>query len=152
MSWVPISICTRLSTICTHESSFHVSQILVAAPLILPLQLHHSRMIYWNPSGVPSISLLHPMQVYIWWKCISLRVQMSPHSICLLSRRSHVAQTLPCVFHNTICNMLDLVDPLRSCHWLSFWSRNYLPNIILHNRLVLLDHGILPFFFSFASS
>ena len=41
----------------------------------------------------------------------------------------------PCLlfFNATICNMLDLVDPLRSYNELLFWSRNYLLDIILHN-------------------
>jgi len=45
---------------------------------------------------------------------------------------------------NTICSMLDLVDPLGSYYWLPFWSWNYIPYIILHDGLVLLHHDILP--------
>ena len=49
-------------------------------------------------------------------------------------------------FNATICSMLDLVDPLQSHDRLPLWSQNYLPYIIIHNRLVLLNHGILPLF------
>ena len=42
--------------------------------------------------------------------------------------------------------MFDLVYPFLSHDILLFWYQNYLLDIILHNRLVLLDHGILPFF------
>ena len=42
--------------------------------------------------------------------------------------------------------MLDLVDPLRSDDKLLFRSQNYLLNIILRDRMIFLDHSILPFF------
>ena len=42
-----------------------------------------------------------------------------------------------------IYNMLDLIDLLRSHNRLLFLSQNYLLDIILHDRMILLDHGIL---------
>ena len=42
--------------------------------------------------------------------------------------------------------MLDLVDPFGSYNGLPFWSWDKIPNIILHDRLILFDHRILPFF------
>jgi hypothetical protein len=40
--------------------------------------------------------------------------------------------------------MLDLIDPPGSHHWLHLMSRNYIPNIILHDGMILFHHGILP--------
>ena len=146
MSWVPISNCTNPSSICTHNSPYHVSQIRVAAPHTLPLPLHHSRTLSWHPSCVSSISSLQPEQVLIWWKCIWLQVQNFLHNLFLPFGRSHNHNYLFIFLYAGIYNMLDLVDPLGSQNKLPLWSRENIPDIILHDRLVLLDHSILPFF------
>ena len=46
----------------------------------------------------------------------------------------------------SICIMLDLVDPLWSHDRLLLWPCNSLLDIILHDRLIFLDHCILPLF------
>ena len=48
--------------------------------------------------------------------------------------------------YTAICSMLDLVDLVGSYNRLPFWSWDNIPNIILHDRLILFDHSILPFF------
>ena len=40
----------------------------------------------------------------------------------------------------------EVVDPLGSYNGLQFWSWDNIPNIILHDRLILFDQSILPFF------
>lgn len=45
----------------------------------------------------------------------------------------------------SICNMLDLVEPPETHHWLPLWSWHNVSYIILHDGGVLLHHGISPY-------
>ena len=69
---------------------------------------------------------------------------VSCHNRLSLSDRNHE----PCYlsFDTLICGILDLVDLLRRLHKTSLYVLNSYPNIILYDRLVLLDQIILPFF------
>ena len=146
MSWVPISNCTGLSSIYTHDTLCHVSQNRVAAPHTLPFPLHHSRRQSWHPFGVSSISSLQPEQVLIWWKCIWLEVQRFLHILFLISERNPKLLILPYTFQ---CYLLQHAWSCRSIWKLQLTSLLVLgniPNIILHDRLIFFDHSILPFF------
>ena len=56
------------------------------------------------------------------------------------------------VSNNSICNMLDLINPFRSYCRISFGFRNNFPNTILHNRFLFLYHCIFQYFFLAVSS
>ena len=60
--------------------------------------------------------------------------------------KPHATNLSSYFYDATIYNMLDLVDPFGSHNTLPFWSRDHIPDIIIHDRLELLDHSILPFF------
>lgn len=127
-------------------SLFHVSQILVVSPHTLHILQHHSgRNIY--------IHLMYlPLPHYNYWENISNRSVSSYKRQGLLIIYSpflgeSMSHKIFLVFLDVaICSMFDLVDPLGRHYKLIFRSRDQIQDIILHDRLVLFDHSILPLF------
>ena len=62
----------------------------------------------------------------------------------LFLRESTCHELIFVLLDASIFHMLDLVDPSRSHHRLPLRSQYYLPQIIIHDGLVILHHGISP--------
>ena len=130
---------TRPSLICTHESACHVSRLPVVALHILPLWLHHSRMLSWYQlMYLPSHTCTYGYNGSVphhWYKCLFI--------VCAFFLWESSCYESFLISHDAaIYCMLDLYGR----HYrLPFRSRHHILDIIPLDQLVLFDHSLLPF-------
>ena len=92
-----------------------------------------------------------PSHLCCKWDHSSYRSILGHRSKCLLIVYSLLLREPlghePCLvfLDATICTVLYLIDSTWSNYFSIYWSRHYLPHIILHNWVILLNHSFLPY-------